>query len=67
MQIQTGPFAAKHLVKFTAKMFHLFTFILEGQFLVPQKANRQKGELSQLKNWMRQRDFRAWGINPGPF
>ena len=46
---------------------NFFTFILEGQFLLPQRANNGKGEFSQLQNWMTQRNGRAWGIPTGPF
>ena len=44
-----------------------FTFILGGQFLLPQNANIGKRAISQLQNWMRQRVSSAWGIQTGPF
>ena len=43
-----------------------FTFILGGQFLLPQRANSEKGEFCQFQKWMRQGDFSAWGIQTGP-
>ena len=43
------------------------TFILGGQFLLPQRANNGKREFTQLQNWMRQRIFSAWGILIGLF
>ena len=43
-----------------------FTFILGGQFFLPQRANDGKREFFQLQNWMRQRLFGAWGIQTGP-
>ena len=49
------------------KIFNLFTFILGGQFLLPQRANYGKREFFQVQNWMRQRDLGAWGIQTGPF
>ena len=44
-----------------------FTFILGGQFLLPQRANTEKREFLQLQIWTRQRGLSAWGIQPGPF
>ena len=46
---------------------NFFTFILGGQFVLPQRVNYQRRELSQLKNWMRQRVSSAWGIQMGSF
>ena len=46
---------------------NFFTFILGGQFLLPQRANNGKREFSQLQKWMRQRVFSALGIQTGPF
>ena len=43
-----------------------FTFILGGQFLLPQRANSEEGAISQFQNWMRQGTFSAWGIQTGP-
>ena len=48
-------------------VFNLFIFILGSPILLPQKANYQKREFSQLQNWMRQRVFSALGIQTGPF
>ena len=45
----------------------LFTFILGGQFLLPQRANSEKGEFCQFQKWMRQGIFSAWGLQTGPF
>ena len=47
--------------------FNFFSFILGGQFLLPQRANNGKGGFIQLQNWMRQGVFSAWGIQTGPF
>ena len=66
-----GPFNLNHLHPFEPLLFlkfqNFFTFILGGQFLLPQRANNGKREFPQLQNWMRQRGFRAWGIQTGPF
>ena len=35
---QTGPFAA-HSAPFLPKVYYFFTFILGGQFLLPQRVN----------------------------
>ena len=64
--IQTGPFAA-HWALLFQKIFNFFSFILGGQFLLPQMANNGKGRFIQLQNWMRQGVFSAWGIQTGPF
>ena len=45
----------------------IFTFILGGQFLLPQRANSGEVEIIQPQNWMTQRRFGAWGIQTGPF
>ena len=50
-----------------SKFYNFFTFILGGQFLLPQRANTEKGEFSQLQKWTRQRGVSAWGIQIGPF
>merc|ERR1711978_593562 len=44
-----------------------FTFILGGQFLLPQRANNGKREFFQLQNRMRQGVFSDWGIQTGSF
>ena len=66
-----GAFKLDHLQPFQPlllwKFSTFFTFILGGQFLLPQRANMHKREFSQLQNWMRQRDLGAWGIQTGPF
>ena len=50
-----------------SKFYNFFTFILGGQFLLPQRANNEKREFTQLQKWTRQRGFSAWGIQTGPF
>ena len=66
-----GAFKSDHLqpikLILLQKIFNFFTFILGGQFLLPQRANMQKREFSKLKNWMRQRGFSAWDIQTGSF
>ena len=64
--IQTGPFAPCY-ANFIFQILQLFHFHIGGQFLLPQRANNEKRELSQLQNWTRQRGFCAWGIQTGPF
>ena len=54
-----------HLSLFCSEIFQLFTFILGGQFLLPQRANNGKSEFTQLQNWMTQRDFGARYILSG--
>ena len=58
-----GPFNLDHLRPFEPLLFrkfsNFFTFILGGQFLLPQRANMQKRNFSQLQNWMRQRGLTA--------
>ena len=49
------------------KFSNFFTFILEGHFLLPQRANNEKGEFFQLQKWTKLRGFSAWGIQTGPF
>ena len=42
------------ICKFLSRKFsHFFTFILGGQFLLPQRANNGKRAFTQLLNWMR--------------
>ena len=66
-----GAFKLDHLQPFEAvkshKIFNFFSFILGGQFLLPQSANNGKGEFIQLQNRMRQGVFSAWGIQTRPF
>ena len=66
-----GAFKLDHLQSIEPilcqKIFIFFTFILGGQFLLPQRANYGKREFFQLQNWMRQRGLGAWGIQTGPF
>ena len=66
-----GTFKLDHLQPVEPILFWKFsyfsTFILGSHFLLPQRANNQKREFSQLQNWMRQRGFSAWGIQTGPF
>ena len=64
--IQTGPFAS-HSANFVRKYFQLFDFHTGGHILLPQRTNNGKGEFTQLKNWMRQMDFNARGVQSGPF
>ena len=61
-----GPFKLDHLhliepILFQ-KILNFFTFILGGQFLLPQRANNEKRGFIQLQNWMKQRGFSAWAI-----
>ena len=66
-----GAFKLDHLQPFKPILFwkisNFFTFILGSPFLLPQRANYEKGEFSQLKKWMRQRGFSAWGLQTGSF
>ena len=61
-----GAFKLDHLQPIKTNLFKNFsnfsTFILGGQFLLPQRANNWKREFTQLQNWMRFRGFRAWGF-----
>ena len=62
-----GAFKLDHLHPFKPLLFlkfsTCFTFILGGQFLLPQRANNEKREFPQLKNWMKCRSVVAWGIH----
>ena len=66
-----GPFNLDHLHPFepllSSEFSNFFTFILGGQFLLPQRANNGKREFIELQNWMRQRILGAWAIHSGPF
>ena len=66
-----GSFKLDHLqpVKqiLLPKFYNFFTFILGGQFLLPQSANNGKREFFQLQKWITQRGLSAWGIQTGPF
>ena len=66
-----GAFKLDHLQPFQSILFWQFsiciTFILGGQFFLPQRANSERREFFQLQKWMRQRSFYAWGIQTGPF
>ena len=42
-----------------------FTFIMGVQFLLPQRANYEKREFTQLQKGTRHRGFSAWGIQTG--
>ena len=61
-----GKFKLDHLLPFepilSQKIFNFFSFILGGQFLLPQKANMEKREFIQLQNWMRQRGLGAFTL-----
>ena len=66
-----GAFKLDHLQAMKPLLFpdfsNFFTFILGGQFLLPQRANNGKWEFTQLQNWMRQGGFGAWGIHTWSF
>ena len=66
-----GTFKLDHLQLIEPILFHksfnFCTFILGGQFLLPQRVNNGKRGFIQLQNWMRQRGFSAWAIQTGPF
>ena len=66
-----GAFKLDHLQPFAPLTFSnytiFFTFILGGQFLLPQRANNGKREFSQPQKWMRQWVFSASDIHTGPF
>ena len=66
-----GAFKLDHLQPIKPLLFwyfcNFFTFILGGQFLLPQRANYGKREFFQLQNWMRQRVFSACDIQTGLF
>ena len=65
-----GAFKLDHLQTFKPILLREFsislTFILGGQFLLPQRANSEKREKVQFQKWMRQRSLSAWGIQTGP-
>ena len=60
-----GPFNLDHLHPFepllSCKFSNFFTFILGGQFLLPQRSNYEKREIIQLQNWLRQAGFQYLG------
>ena len=62
LYIQVGPIEPILLLKF----FNFFTFMLGGQFLLPQRANTEKREFSQLQKWIGLSGLGAWGIQTGP-
>ena len=66
-----GAFKLGHLQPFEPILFYklsiCLTFILGGQFLLPQGANSEKREFIQLQNWRIQRGLSAWGFQTGPF
>ena len=66
-----GAFKLDHLQSIEPilfqKIFNFFTFILGGQFLLPQRANNWKNGITQLKNWMRGATLSALGIQNGLF
>ena len=66
-----GAFKLDNLQPFKPILFWQFsisfTFILGGQFLLPQRANSEKGDFSQFQKWTRQRVLSDWGIQTGPF
>ena len=66
-----GAFKLKHLHPLKPILFwrfsNFFTFILGGQFLLPQRANIGKREFIQLQNWMRQRVSNVMCIQTGLF
>ena len=49
-----------------AKFSNFFTFIMGVQLLLPQRANYEKREFTQLQKWTRHRGFSAWGNQTGP-
>ena len=63
--IPPGPFAACWAT-FVQEFFHHFHLHTGRPFLLPQRANYEKGEFLQLPIWRRQRGFSAWGIQTGP-
>ena len=58
-----GAFKLYHLQPIKPLLFPnlctFFTFILGGQFLLPQRANYQKSAFIQPQNWMRLKDTSA--------
>ena len=61
-----GTFKLDHLPSIQPLLFwkfsNFFTFMLGGQFLLPQRANNGKREFFQLKKWIRQWVFSAWAF-----
>ena len=49
------------------KFYNFITFVLGGQFLLPQTGGSQKWENGNLPTLVRCRFFSAWGIQTGPF
>ena len=67
-----GTFKLDHLQPLKPILFWQFSIcntfvVLGGQFLLPQRANCEKREFSQLQKWMRQRCLSTWGIQIGLF
>ena len=66
-----GAFKLDHLLPVKPILFSQFsnfsTFILGGQFLLPQREEGWKWEKGIIQPEMKQRDFSAWGIQTGPF
>ena len=66
-----GAFELDHLQPFKliiyGEFFIFLTFILGCQLFLPQRANTEKREFSQVQKLMRHRCFSAWGIQTGPF
>ena len=66
-----GAFKLCHLQPVEPLLFlkfsNSFTFILGVQFLIPQRANNEKREFTQLQKRMGQWGLCAWGIQTGPF
>ena len=66
-----GLFKLDNLHPFEPILFEQFSIciilILGGQFLLPQRASSEKREISQLQEWMIERDFGALGIQTGPY
>ena len=66
-----GAFKLDHLHPFKPLLFwkisNFFTFVLGGQFLLPQRANKGKRGFSQLQKRMRQWVYGALGLHAGPF
>ena len=62
-----GAFKLDHLQPFESflsqNIFNFFTFILGGQFLLPQRANNGKREFIHSQNWIRQRGFSDKFVN----
>ena len=66
-----GAFKLDHLQPLKPILFRNFsnfcTFILEGQFLLPQVEEGRKWEKGNHHKWMRPKSLSAWGIQTGPF